>query len=294
MLADSTDTGWPLTSAAWYRGSMSSTMMILRFFFVSQGRRSADGAAFGSRRAYERETRKGVPAFSRRASGKTMGAKILEMSPWGDARAGGDVLPVVHLVGEVVLELNHGELLELVVRDVLVQRRREHGGDVVHAVRKHHAVALLGAFGLVLERAKICGGAVSGGGWSADLGKPHTLRTRRERWSRRGCAARVTRAPRRVPSGRAQARRFVSRARHAPAIWSTGCNPTSPWYGCMVDPMVRSNSLSPMAERTRVAERPSRCGAAFSRCDLVCDATAVLTRDRRVQTDSVPPSSLFY
>ena len=94
-----------------------------------------------------------------------MGAKILEMSPWGDAtRAGGDVLPVVHLVGEVVLELNHGELLELIVRDVLVQRRREHGGDVVHAVRKHHAVALLSAFGLVLERAKIWGGAVSGGG----------------------------------------------------------------------------------------------------------------------------------
>jgi hypothetical protein len=200
-----------------------------------------------------------------------------------DECAGGDALPVVHLVGEVVLELNHGELLELIVRDVLVQRRREHGGDVVHAVRKHHAVALLSAFGLVLERAKICGGAVSGGGRSADLGKPHALRTRRERWSRRGCAARVTRAPRRVPSGRAQARRFVSRARHAPAIWSTGCNPTSPWYSCMVDPMVRSNSLSPMAERTRVAERPSRCGAAFSRCDLERDATAVLTRR--------PPSS---
>jgi hypothetical protein len=33
LLADSTDTGWPLTSSAWYRGSMSSTMMILRFVF---------------------------------------------------------------------------------------------------------------------------------------------------------------------------------------------------------------------------------------------------------------------
>ena len=82
-----------------------------------------------------------------------------------DASGRKDALPVVHLVGEVVLELNHGELLELIVRDVLVQRRREHGGDVVHAVRKHHAVALLGAFGLVLERAKICvGGGIGGGG----------------------------------------------------------------------------------------------------------------------------------
>lgn len=123
-----------------------------------------------------------------------------------DECAGGDALPVVHLVGEVVLELNHGELLELIVRDILVQRRREHGGDVVHAVRKHHAVALLGAFGLVLERAKICGGPVSGGAVSGS-GKAtratYASGALEPSGVRRACDPRATEGPERAGPGEA-------------------------------------------------------------------------------------------
>ena len=114
MLADSTDTGWPLTSAAWYRGSMSSTMIILRFFFCKSGspvsrRRRVRFAT----RVRARNEKGGACIFSARVWKNEMGAKILEMSPGDATRAGGDVLPVVHLVGEVVLSLITENFLSL-------------------------------------------------------------------------------------------------------------------------------------------------------------------------------------
>ena len=70
-----------------------------------------------------------------------------------------DALAAVDLVGEVVLEADDGELLNVVVGDVIVELGRQHRGDVVGAIREHDAVPLLLLrIGLlfVVERAEIC------------------------------------------------------------------------------------------------------------------------------------------
>jgi hypothetical protein len=83
----------------------------------------------------------------------------------------------------------------------------------------------------------------------------------RERWERerRLVGRMVTRRAPSRGSGWGSSERNEIRDKHAPAIWSTGCNPTSPWYSFMVAPVERS--ISPMMETNSSRGTCVDCGA---------------------------------
>ena len=147
-----------------------------------------------------------------------------------------DALAAVDLVGEVVLEADDGELLNVVVGDVIVELGRQHRGDVVGAIREHDAVPLLLLrIGLlfVVERAEIC--AAGRGGDDRDewiWAKRFALAFALARGSRSGEDSRPRVSARRARRGGPSATffgRLAPACRDAPAIWRTEFNPWSPW-----------------------------------------------------------------
>jgi hypothetical protein len=154
------------------------------------------------------------------------------------------VLPSVHVVLEVVFQANHAELLHAVVRHELVQRAGEHGGDVVHAVGKHDAVALLRAFVVVVQRAKVWGGGgIRGGGqriWERDItelggGRGTVVRARGMSPHARHLGAATRASGNRELSIanthlRSGARAVTRRLRGTAAWWTRWRDPCPPWW----------------------------------------------------------------
>ena len=69
-------------------------------------------------------------------------ALFLLSGPWGEDFASGDALAALDLVGEILLEAQHGEPGEVVGLHQRVELRGEHRGHVVLPVGEHHPVPL--------------------------------------------------------------------------------------------------------------------------------------------------------
>ena len=175
-----------------------------------------------------------MPRFSR---GKGRGCQDFQ-----GALETGDALAAVDLVCEVVLETDDGELLNVVVGDVIVELGRQHRGDVVGAIREHDAVPLLLlriCLLFVLERADIC---ATGRGEDDEMsGSGRNVSRPREGVGRARTRDRACSRDERDTAGHPRLFwRLATPCRDAPAIWSTEFNPWSPWCRRSECPVERS------------------------------------------------------
>ena len=177
---------------------------------------------------------RGVPRFSR---GKGRGCQDFQ-----GALETGDALAAVDLVCEVVLETDDGELLNVVVGDVIVELGRQHRGDVVGAIREHDAIPLLLlriCLLFVLERADICAAGRRGDDEMSGSGR--NVSRPREGVGRARTRDRACSRDERDTAGHPRLFwRLATPCRDAPAIWSTEFNPWSPWCRRSECPVERS------------------------------------------------------
>ena len=175
-----------------------------------------------------------MPRFSR---GKGRGCQDFQ-----GALETGDALAAVDLVCKVVLETDDGELLNVVIGDVIVELGRQHRGDVVGAIREHDAVPLLLlriCLLFVLERADICAAGRRGDDEMSGSGR--NVSRPREGVGRARTRDRACSRDERDTAGHPRLFwRLATPCRDAPAIWSTEFNPWSPWCRRSECPVERS------------------------------------------------------